>query len=241
MQRCRRQKFRVKANSGMAGTPKVFIIFQIVAIVFVSLKLGGGNYLGKFIYQKILPQFMAKKPITITLDTSTIDLNNPCLKILTEMAERDIIEIYTDGYQFIEKCNWRDVKKRNEVTEWIHRHTKTPIEAFPLAEGAEFPVEVNSILKKEQEIELKVRKIHSQEVKSLEFCKLSKFVDFRILTQHIKNGRDYFVTNNSKDFINFGKEKDKRRKQFENEFQGIKIRMLNEEFIEELENKIKYF
>ena len=86
-----------------------------------------------------------------------------------------------------------------------------------------------------------MRKIHSQEVKSLEFCKLSKFVDFRILTQHIKNGRDYFVTNNSKDFINFGKEKDKRRKQFENEFQGIKIRMLNEEFIEELENKIKYF
>ena len=73
---------------------------------------------------------MAKKPITITLDTSTIDLNNPCLKILTEMAERDIIEIYTDGYQFIEKCNWRDVKKRNEVTEWIHRHTKTPIEYF---------------------------------------------------------------------------------------------------------------
>ena len=31
VQRCRRQNFRVKANSGMAGTPEIFIIFQIVA------------------------------------------------------------------------------------------------------------------------------------------------------------------------------------------------------------------
>jgi len=36
VQRCQRQNFRVKANSGMAGTPEVFIIIQIVAVVFVS-------------------------------------------------------------------------------------------------------------------------------------------------------------------------------------------------------------
>ncbi len=179
---------------------------------------------------------MTKKP-TITLDTNTINLDNPVLKILTEMVKKGVIEIYVDDYQFIEICKWNN-KKRDNIIEWVNRYTKTPIEAFSLAEEVKFPAEINSGLDKEQNIELQVRQIHSSEVKSLEFCKLSKYVDFRILTTHIKNGRAYFVTNNSRDYIDFGKEKDKKRKQFENKFQGISIRELNIKFIDDLKKLI---
>jgi len=181
---------------------------------------------------------MIRKPIAITVDTTAIEFHNPFLKIFTEMVKKGVIEIYVDNYQFIEKCKWDDIKKRDEIIEWINRYTKTPIEAFSLAEGAEFPAEINLGLEKEQKIELKVRKIHSPEVKSLEFCKLSKFVDFRILTTHIKNSRDYFVTNNTKDFIDYGKQKNKRREQFESAFPGLKIRKLDMQFIDELRENI---
>lgn len=181
---------------------------------------------------------MTKKQIRLTLDTSAIDLQNPCLKTLTEMQKNGAIEIYIENYQCIEKCQWHDSENKDKTIEWINRYTKTPIEAFLLAEGAEFPNKVNLELETEQKIELKVRRIHSPEVQTLECCKLSKYTDFRILTAHIKNCRDYFITNNSKDFINFGKQKNERRKQFESTFVGLKIRQLNSEVIEELKKEI---
>jgi hypothetical protein len=42
-------KFRVKENSRMAGTPEIFRVFHIVAVVFV--KLGGSSFLaGKHLF-----------------------------------------------------------------------------------------------------------------------------------------------------------------------------------------------
>jgi len=49
---------------------------------------------------------------------------------------------------------------------------------------------------------------------------------------------NFFVTNNSKDFIDFGKQKNKRRKQFESAFPGLKIRRLDAEFVKELKKEI---
>ena len=57
VQRCRRQKCKVKVDFGMVGTPEVFIIFQIVAVVLVSLSWGA----------VVFASFFKKKIIALSL------------------------------------------------------------------------------------------------------------------------------------------------------------------------------
>ena len=51
------------------------------------------------------------------------------------------------------------------------------------------------------------------------------------------NSYDYFITKNTRDFINKGKELGVKQKEFEEEF-NIKVRELDECFIEELKNTV---
>ena len=84
----------------------------------------------------------------------------------------------------------------------------------------------------------KVRGIHSPEYSGESFFKtlskgkqISMWNDWSILTYHILNRRDFFVTMDKRGFINNGK-----KEKFEEEFKehGLRIMELNEEFIKEL-------
>ena len=103
------------------------------------------------------------------------------------------------------------------------------------------PVKYNEIFKK-------VRAIHSPEFRGDKFKNLNdlspekqynKSNDWQLLSRHIYHNRDFFVTNDKSGFIREGKNdtEDKKKKRFESEFGGLKIRKLNGNFIKELKEK----
>jgi len=59
---------------------------------------------------------------------------------------------------------------------------------------------------------------------------MNKWTDWKILTFHILNKRDYFVTKDERGYI-----KDGRKEKFESTF-NIKIRKLDDKFISELKS-----
>jgi len=101
---------------------------------------------------------------------------------------------------------------------------------------------------KYNEIFKKVSEIHSPEFRGDKFKNLkdlslekqiNKLNDWQMLSRHIYHNRNFFVTNDESGFIREGKNdtEDKKKKMFESEFRGLKIRKSNEKFIKELKEK----
>lgn len=177
--------------------------------------------------------------IKITLDTSCLDLINPELKELKKLRKDGKIELYVQYSSLIEKLDWNS-KKIDEILKWIARNTIVDIYSYRKNLNEMKNVTVNQFFKNLKDyvgINKKVMKIHSDYLKDLGHFRKLKLAnevnlrsDFDILAQHIHNKRDYFVTMDKKGFINCGK-----KGKFENEF-NIKIRLLNKDFINELNN-----
>jgi len=179
--------------------------------------------------------------ITITLDTSCLDLRYPELHELKELKDKSQIELWMELDTEYEKEQWENIGIKNEVLLWMYSNVRCEKYAYEIPEGRTLEDVEPFGLSEFEEIYKKVRAIHSPEfkrLKRLEFLKTSKkrinkHIDWTILTLHILRKRDFFVTKDSKGFINNGK-----KEKFETEF-GIQIRKLDQKFIDELKEKTR--
>lgn len=188
-----------------------------------------------------------KNCIKITLDTCAIELENPIINELMNFREQGLVKLFVEIYSELEKEKWTNIKREADL-HWITRYCHQDPGAFTLppnvdivraienARGYTFEDEINT--------DLKIRKIHSPEIKNIGSLPpgksgLGKYSDWQILTNHIMNKRDYFLTKNTRDFINKGRQMGLRRKLLENQFPGLKIREPDQEFIKEIKEELK--
>lgn len=192
--------------------------------------------------------------ITITLDTNCFEEKyNAELEELKKLRVKGEIEVlvYLEAY---------DEKKQYEASSIIKSKIKrakgiAKMMGFTLDIYAkEIPDDktIDDVLScdrgKYNEIFKKVREIHSPEFggdkfknfKDLSLKKqINKLNDWRMLSLHISDNRDIFVTNDLSGFIRESKsdKDDKKKKRFESEFSGLHIRRLDNFFLEELKAK----
>jgi len=170
--------------------------------------------------------------ITITLDTSCLDLRYPELHELKKLKDKGQIELWMEQDTQYEKEQWKNIGLKNDAILWMWSNLRCKKYAYEIPHGRTIEdVELWSQSEYEKTFK-KVREIHSPEFKRLKQLPQNKYFDWTILTYHILRKRDFFVTKDTSDFIDDG-----RKEKFENEF-GIQIRELNQEFLNELKEKI---
>ncbi len=191
-----------------------------------------------------------KDLIKVTLDTNVIDPDNPIIKKLERYESKGVLRFYCDWEVIFEKQNLKTIDSREKALNWIDLHCAREKGAHFLPYSSD-PKRIIKLIEQtqgwtfdeENESESKIRKIHSPEVKDIgkfdQKSLLNKNNDWKILLHHVMNRRDFFVTNNTRDFINFGKEIGERLSQFDKSFPGIKIVCLDEKFIEKIDEEIK--
>lgn len=180
--------------------------------------------------------------IKLTLDTSCFDKESESLfNELAKLQDDGLIDAWHELYTEIEKDRWISHDKER-IMKLFYSFSKFKSDACTVPmEIAEDPQKSFEYVEKQRgyttkelhEIHKKIDQIvypegfHGEKI-------VNKYVDNKILALHIVRGRDIFVT---KDAVLF--KKDKKYKLIEKEFPSIKIRLLNNEFIRELEEIVK--
>lgn len=193
--------------------------------------------------------------LIITLDTCCYDAR--CyyaeVKELKKLHEKGEIEVWVDHIAYFEKEQYAPSNKESYIKHckdmaMIHGFNHKDIYMQEIPEDKTIDEVLSYDQVKYDEISKKVRAIHSPEfrgdksknLKDLSLKKQNnKWNDWRLLSRHIYHNRDFFVTNDESGFIREGKNdtEDKKKKKFESEFGGLKIRKLNGNFIKELKEK----
>ena len=168
--------------------------------------------------------------ITMSLDTSCLNPKYPELDELARLSCESKIIIYFEIPGEIETLALEKEDMREQLIRWVRLYTKQHSTTFKVGETPPLAD------KKYNEILTKVREIHTPGIgKTLKIEDLNENnedsfrVDCKLCALHIYFGGQYFVTNDKKGFIKQG-----RKEKFEKAF-DIKIRLLNREFIDELE------
>lgn len=185
--------------------------------------------------------------IKINMDTSAFDkkeieAGEGLIFELQKLDREEKILLYRESY--VDKESMELKGDRGEKTyQWIRFNSRMHTRAFwgPSNPSQEELVELQEkqqgfTFVEEKEIEKRVKKVLFKHNSSENLIEENDHIDCRLLTLHIATKGDYFVTNNTKDFIRLGKRDIKA--ELENEFPGLKIRELNETFINELKTLI---
>lgn len=175
--------------------------------------------------------------IHITLDTSCFDRNS--IKLVEELKNLEnlsLVKVWREGYSDIETERWISPDKLiiEELT-YTSTDVKSDAHFMPL-EIAEDPIKSFEYLERQQgytlkelnEVHIKIDKIiHPEGFHGKKA--INKYIDGKILAKHIVRKRNIFVTKDKRGFINNGK-----KEKLEEEFPGLKVRILNENLIKEL-------
>lgn len=175
--------------------------------------------------------------ISVTLDNSCFDKTSfPLIKELIKLKRNNLIGLWIEGLTRLELERWKGFEDLG-VKDLLDIDINLKYEAFHMPlEVAEDPIKLIQYseqqagykLKDLNEIHISIdRIIHSEGFGGKK--DINKYVDGKILAKHIIRNRTFFVTKDKSAFINNGK-----REKLEEKFPGLKIRFLNEEFIDEL-------
>ena len=162
------------------------------------------------------------------------------LNELSQLVTKNKIEIWVQKSSFEELERWETKKLKNQMIDWIKKYANIDTNSYTIQPKDDETVEtlLNKIKERANKSE-QIKKIHSPKNRyPAPFENLNDSKKLRIrgdvdaFEKHIFNNRDYFVTLDLKDFI-----KNNRREEFEKKF-GTKIRLLNQDFINELKKEI---
>lgn len=184
--------------------------------------------------------------IKITLDTCCFDKHSLILiGELINLKNHGVIELYCDGLSKIEIDRWLyseelTLEEKIKIRDLLNENFKIKGNAsFVPIDVAEDPLK--SLQHFSQQQGYTIEELHNTHIKIDLILHpegfdgksgRNKYVDGKILAKHIMEKRDFFVTKDKGFFKNGRKEK------LEKAFPNIKIRILNEELIDELKHQI---
>lgn len=174
--------------------------------------------------------------INITFDTSCYEKESKKLfDKLKNLQQNGKIKMWHEGYSEIETERWVN-PNNSEVKELFKTHSDRKIEALfmplDIAEDSlktlkYFDEKLGYTLKESNEVHTIIDKILHPEGFYGKTA-INKYIDGKILAKHIVRKRSYFVTKD-KGFV-----KNCKKEKLEKQFPGLKIRILNEDLIDEL-------
>jgi len=185
---------------------------------------------------------MNGKIIELTLDTCCYSKKTESLvRDLKELEKQGLIHLYYERWSKTEMDNWKGPAKPS-IIHLMNVTSKCKNDACAI------PAEIEGDINKKWEHLEKIRGFSSKEKKEI-FTKVNKIInpagldgkkmlnkygDARILAYHILRNRDIFVTLDEIAFFHNGK-----NRILEEEFPRLKIRMLNNELINEIKEMTK--
>src|SRR3989344_4282800 len=141
------------------------------------------------------------KKIMLTLDTSAINPEEPIIKQLQQWGDEGLVYLGIDIHSKFEKERWENHKKEGTM-DWMYEHGKHSQEAFFIRDGKDIFEEIDKSRGytnlEEEDVERRIINIMAPEINEKNPLggkkTLSKWVDWKLLKNHILQKREYFIT-----------------------------------------------